>query len=147
MFTVECGKIKLDSEAFFGFFPFLTTSLNKFSTSLNRSPTITTRCHLQGIAYLTFDRGDTLPSFFWFYPILNWMKQIIVQIVNNDHGNNFVKFEKDSPLNLSIWIINLAFLPIDINGNLYFTQNWYGETFQKFTHCFNSQKANFSDKN
>ena len=24
-------------------------------------------------------------------------------------------------------------MPIEINGNLYFTQNWYGQTSQKFT--------------
>ena len=37
-------------------------------------------------------------------------------------------------------------MPIAINGNLYFTQNWYGETSKKFTHSFNSEKVNISDK-
>ena len=37
-------------------------------------------------------------------------------------------------------------MPIEINGNLYFTQNWYGETSQKFTHSFNCKKVNISDK-
>ena len=27
-------------------------------------------------------------------------------------------------------------MPIEINGNLYFTQNLYGETAQKFTHSY-----------
>ena len=36
-------------------------------------------------------------------------------------------------------------MPIEINGNLYFTQNWYGETSQKFTHSFNCEKVNISD--
>ena len=38
-------------------------------------------------------------------------------------------------------------MPIEINGNLYFTQNWYGETSQNFTHSFNCQKVNISDIN
>ena len=37
-------------------------------------------------------------------------------------------------------------MPIEINGNLYFTQNWYGETFQKCTHSFIGEKVNISDK-
>ena len=37
-------------------------------------------------------------------------------------------------------------MPIEINGNLYFAQNWYGETSQKFTHSFNGGKVNISDK-
>ena len=32
-------------------------------------------------------------------------------------------------------------MPIEFNGNLYFTQNWYGKTSQIFTHSFNCQKA------
>ena len=27
-------------------------------------------------------------------------------------------------------------MPIVINGNLYFSQNWYGGTSQNFTHSF-----------
>ena len=37
-------------------------------------------------------------------------------------------------------------MPIEINGNLYYTQNWYSETFKKFTHSFNCDKVNISDK-
>ena len=37
-------------------------------------------------------------------------------------------------------------MPIEINGNLYFTQNWYGEISQKFTHSFICEKVNISDK-
>ena len=75
------------------------------------------------------------------------MKTITVLVVDNDHRNNLVKFEKDSPF--YFWVFewqSWAFLPIEINGNLYFTQNWYGETFQKFTHNFICEKVNISDK-
>ena len=37
-------------------------------------------------------------------------------------------------------------MPIEINGNLYFTQNWCRETSQKFTYSFNCKKVNISDK-
>ena len=37
-------------------------------------------------------------------------------------------------------------MQIEINGNLYFNQNWYSETSQKFTHSFNCEKVNISDK-
>ena len=37
-------------------------------------------------------------------------------------------------------------MPIEINGNLYFIQNWYSETSQKFTYSFNCEKENISDK-
>ena len=37
-------------------------------------------------------------------------------------------------------------MPIEINGNLYFTQNWYGETSQKFAHSLNYEKVNISYK-
>ena len=37
-------------------------------------------------------------------------------------------------------------MPIVINGNLYFAHNWHGETSQKFTHSFNCEKVNISDK-
>ena len=37
-------------------------------------------------------------------------------------------------------------MPIEINGNLYFIQNWYGETPQKFTHSFKCEKVNIWDK-
>ena len=37
-------------------------------------------------------------------------------------------------------------MPIEINGNLYFTQNWYSETSKKFTYSFNCEKVNISDK-
>ena len=28
-------------------------------------------------------------------------------------------------------------MPMELNDNLYFTQNWYGETSYKFTYSFN----------
>ena len=37
-------------------------------------------------------------------------------------------------------------MPIEINGNLYFIKTWYGENSQKFTHSFNCEKVNISDK-
>ena len=37
-------------------------------------------------------------------------------------------------------------MPIEINGNLYFTQHWNGEFFLNFTPCFNNQNDNFSNK-
>ena len=37
-------------------------------------------------------------------------------------------------------------MSIEINGNFYFTRNWYGETSQKFTHTFNCEKVNIPDK-
>ena len=38
-------------------------------------------------------------------------------------------------------------MPIEINGIFYFTQNWYGEASENFTHSFNCYKVNISDKN
>ena len=55
------------------------------------------------------------------------IKQIIVQIVDNDLRNNLVKFKKIHHSIFEYLKINLAFLPIEINGRLYFTQNRYGE--------------------
>ena len=43
-------------------------------------------------------------------------------------------------------MMKLAFGQIEINGNLYFTQNWDSEISQKFTHRFNYWKAYFLDK-
>ena len=37
-------------------------------------------------------------------------------------------------------------MPIEINGNLYFTQHWNGEFFLNFTPCFNNQNDNCSNK-
>ena len=37
-------------------------------------------------------------------------------------------------------------MPIEINGNLYFTQHWNGEFSLNFTPCFNYQNDNFSNK-
>ena len=44
-------------------------------------------------------------------------------------------------------MIKLAFMPIEINSNLYLTQNLYSETSQKITHSFNCSKANISVEN
>ena len=37
-------------------------------------------------------------------------------------------------------------MPIEINGNLYFTQHWNGEFSLNFMPCFNYQNDNFSNK-
>ena len=55
-----------------------------------------------------------------------------MHIVDSDHENNFVKFEKD--WRFSFWMINLAFRSIEVNGNLYCTQHWGSKSSQNFTY-------------
>ena len=51
-----------------------------------------------------------------------------MQSVDNDHKNNLTKFEKvHHSIVLSIWIISWALMPIEINTDLYFTENWESE--------------------
>ena len=51
-----------------------------------------------------------------------------MQSVDNDHKNNLTKFEKvRHSIVLSIWIIRWALMPIEINTDLYFTENWESE--------------------
>ena len=41
----------------------------------------------------------------------------------------------------------ISLMPIEINGDLYFSQHWDGEIFINFTHCCDCLKANISYKN
>ena len=70
-----------------------------------------------------------------------------MQIVDNDNMNNLVKFEKDLPFCFRVFEYqSLVFMPIDINGNLYFAQYWNGEISLNFASCYNCQSDDFSDK-
>ena len=46
-----------------------------------------------------------------------------MQIVDNDHKNNLMKFEKIQHSIFEYFNGEVFFRPIEINGNLYFAQN------------------------
>lgn len=55
-------------------------------------------------------------------------RSFMIQIVDNEHRNNTVKFEKKNQRSIFEYLrINLAFGPVEINGNLNFSQNWDSE--------------------
>ena len=62
--------------------------------------------------------------------------------------NNSVKFEKNSLF--CVWVFeyqSLVSRPIEINGNLYFTQYWNSEISLNFAYCYNCHSGDFSYKN
>ena len=63
----------------------------------------------------------------------------MAQIVNNEHRNNLVQFEKNV-VSLSLCMMNLAFRAIEIDGNLCITD---GDIFQKFTYFYLLKNKHF----